>query len=361
MYDSTNTIWMKRALKLAALGKGLTSPNPLVGAVLLNKNGELISEGFHHKAGMPHAEAMAFANAQSDPKGGSLYVTLEPCCHFGKTPPCVQKIIESGVETVYISIEDPDQRVSGKGIQLLKNAGIKVYVGLCELEAKEINKPFIFRNLNGRSFGTLKWAMSIDGRVGLKSGESKWITNPSSRSRVHSLRAKFDAVIVGGNTLREDNPLLTSRGLKEVEPLRVVFTKSLNLPEKCNLWDLKMAKTIVVYDGTSANENLLKRIPPFIEVEKLTESNPRVLSKLLAERGCNNVLWECGPKLATAALKEECIQEIITFIAPKILGGENAMTPLSDLNFSKMDEVLNLKKQDIKFFKDDIYFKTLVR
>ena len=125
---------MKRAIELASLGKGLTSPNPLVGAVLLDYKGELISEGFHHKAGMPHAEAMAFENLNRDPRGGTLYVNLEPCCHYGKTPPCVKKIIDAGIKTVYVSIKDPDQRVSGKGIQLLKQAGIKVYVGLCEIE-----------------------------------------------------------------------------------------------------------------------------------------------------------------------------------------------------------------------------------
>ena len=165
---------MKRALQLASLGEGLTSPNPLVGALILNYEGELISEGFHHKAGMPHAEAMAFQNLKRDPSGGSLYVNLEPCCHYGKTPPCVEKIIKSGIKKVFVAMMDPDQRVSGKGIKLLKKAGIEVFLGLCEEEAKEINKSFIYRNLNGKSYGTLKWAMSLDGRIGLSNGESKW-------------------------------------------------------------------------------------------------------------------------------------------------------------------------------------------
>ena len=358
MDDFVDTQWMKRALELAALGKGLTSPNPLVGAVLLNKNGELISEGFHHKAGMPHAEAMAFANLKRDPVGGTLYVTLEPCCHYGKTPPCVKKIIDSGIKNVYVSIKDPDHRVSGKGIELLKKAGLNVTLGLCEAEAKEINKAFIFKSLYGKSYGTLKYAISIDGRVGLRNGESKWITNNLSRSQVHKLRASFDAVIIGGNTLRKDNPFLTTRGLKDKEPLRVVITKSLNLPAECNLWNTNEAKTIVIYDQNTADTSLLKRIPSGVEAVKLPSTKPVFISKVLAEKGCNNVLWECGPKLATAAMKEGCIQELITFMAPKILGGEEAMTPFTDFNYTKMSDVLTLRKQAIRFFNDDICIKT---
>ncbi len=360
MDENLNIKWMKRALKLASLGKGLTSPNPLVGAIILDSKGTLISEGFHHKAGMPHAEAMAFDNLKKDPKGGTLYVNLEPCCHYGKTPPCVKRIIDSGIKNVYVSIKDPDKRVSGKGIELLRKAGIKVFLGLCETEAKNLNKAFIHRNSSGMSYGTLKWAMSIDGRIGLQNGQSKWISNSLSRSEVYLLRASFDAIIIGGNTLRKDNPLLTTRGLKENEPVRVVVTKSLNLPKECNLWDTNEAKTIVIYDGKTANEDFLKRIPSSVEVKKLSLDNPSSISKYLAEKGHNSILWECGSKLAASALKGYCIQEIITFIAPKILGGESAMTPISDLNIKKMSDVLVLNKQEIKFFNDDIFINSTV-
>ena len=194
--------WMKRAIYLASLGKGRTSPNPMVGAVILDKNGNLISEGFHSKSGMPHAEAMAFNNLKKDARDGVLYVNLEPCCHQGKTPPCVDKIISFGIKKVFVSVEDPDKRVSGKGIKLLKDAGIKVHLGLCEKESRELNKSFIHRNITDNAFGVMKWAMSMDGRVGLKNGKSKWITNNDSRSLVHSFRACFDAIVIGGNTLR---------------------------------------------------------------------------------------------------------------------------------------------------------------
>ena len=350
--------WMLRVIRLASLGSGLTSPNPLVGAVIVDKKGKLISEGFHQKAGMPHAEAMAFNNLKDDPSGGTLYVNLEPCCHRGKTPPCVDRIISSGIKKVYVSIKDPDLRVAGKGIRLLENAGIKVNLGLCENEALELNKSFIHKNLNGFSYGVLKWAMSIDGRLGLKNGESKWVTNEKSRSFVHKLRADFDAIIIGGNTLRKDNPILTTRGLKKIEPLRVVFTRTLDLPTKAKLWDTEISNTLVIYDSSTANEEYLKRIPNNVAIEKVKSDDPKLISKILAERGCNKVLWECGPELATAAVKSGCIQEFITFIAPKILGGINGMTPFSDFEFKSMNEVINLNLQEIKSFNGDIYLRS---
>ena len=350
--------WMKRAISLASLGKGKTSPNPMVGAVILDKNGNLISEGFHHKAGMPHAEAMAFDNLNKDAKGGTLYVNLEPCCHHGKTPPCVEKVISYGVKRIFISIKDPDKRVSGRGIKLLKDAGIKVHLGLCEKESIELNKSFIHRNISDTAFGVLKWAMSMDGRVGLKNGESKWITNKYSRAFVHSYRSDFDAIIIGGNTLRKDNPLLTSRGTKIPEPLRVVFSKTLDLPEKSNLWDCELARTLIVYDSSTADEKHLKRIPKCVEVEKISSDNPKLLSKLLAKKGCNKVLWECGPNLATSAIKAGCIQELFTFIAPKIIGGESGMNPFEDFEFQNMDEVFNLFNSKVNLIDNDISIKS---
>ncbi len=352
--------WMKRAIYLASLGKGRTSPNPMVGAVILDKNGNLISEGFHSRSGMPHAEAMAFNNLKTDARDGTLYVNLEPCCHQGKTPPCVDKIILSGIKKVFVSIKDPDKRVSGKGIKSLEEAGIKVYQGLCKKESLELNKSFIHRNITDNAFGVMKWAMSMDGRVGLKNGKSKWITNKDSRALVHSLRACFDAIVIGGNTLRKDDPLLTSRGIRKPEPLRVVFTKTLDLPEKSNLWDCKLAKTLVVYDASTADKKFLKRIPECVEIEELSSDNPILLSNLLAKKGCNNVFWECGPKLATAAVKAGCIQELMTFISPKILGGISSMNPFSDFEFTNMDEVFNLNKTEINFISDDIYVKSSI-
>tara|TARA_B100000674_G_scaffold184883_1_gene149772 strand:- start:458 stop:1549 length:1092 start_codon:yes stop_codon:yes gene_type:complete len=356
--NSIHEKWMKRTIRLASLARGLTSPNPMVGAVILDKEGNLISEGFHQRAGMPHAEAMAFNNLKNDPFGGTIYVNLEPCCHKGKTPPCVDKIISSGIKKVFVSIKDPDIRVAGKGIKILENAGIEVNIGLCEKEALELNRSFIHKNLNNFSYGVLKWAMSIDGRLGLKNGESKWITNAKSRSLVHKLRAEFDAIIIGGNTLRKDNPLLTTRGLKKIEPLRVVFTRTLDLPIEANLWDTEVSNTLIVYDSSTANKENLKNIPKNVAIEQVPSDNPKLISKILADKGCNKVLWECGPELATSAVQAGCIQEFITFLAPKILGGTNGMSPFSDFKFTSMSEVLNLNLQEIKRLNNDIYFRS---
>ena len=352
--------WMIRVIRLASLGRGCTSPNPLVGAVILDKKGKLISEGFHQKAGMPHAEAMAFNNLKEDPSGGTLYVNLEPCCHRGKTPPCVDRIISSGIKKVFVSIQDPDLRVAGKGIRLLRNAGIEVNLGLCENEALELNKSFIYKNLNGCAYGVLKWAMSIDGRIGLKNGKSKWITTEKSRSLVHKLRADFDAIVIGGNTLRNDNPILTTRGFKKIEPLRVVFTRTLDLPVKAKLWDTDVSNTLVVYDSSTANEENLKRIPKNVLIEKVSSDNPKILSKILAEKGCNKVLWECGPELATAAVKAGSIQEFITFLAPKIIGGKSVMNPFSDFDFISMNEVINLNLREINASDKDVYLRSFM-
>ena len=223
---------------------------------------------------------------------------------------------------------------------MLKEAGIQVHLGLCKKESLELNKAFIHRNITNKAFGVLKWAMSIDGRIGLKNGKSKWITNEESRSLVHAFRAEFDAIIVGGNTLRIDNPLLTTRGSKDPEPLRVVFTKSLDSPLNSNLWNCDVAKTLIIYDSSTANERFLTRIPKCVEVEKVASDNPELISKILAKRGCNKVLWECGPKLATSAVKSGCINEIISFISPKILGGENSMNPFLDFGFNEMDQII---------------------
>ncbi len=356
--DSIHRKWMRRVINLASLGIGYTSPNPLVGAVILDKTGKLISEGFHQKAGMPHAEAMAFNNLQEDPLGGTLYVNLEPCCHKGKTPPCVDRIISSGLKRVFVSIKDPDMRVAGKGIKILKNAGIEVNLGLCAKEALELNKSFIYRNLNGSAFGVLKWAMSIDGRLGLKNGKSKWITNENSRSSVHQLRANFDAIVIGGNTLRKDNPLLNTRGMKTNEPLRVVFTRTLDLPIHAKLWDTKLSNTLIIYDGSKNNEKFIKRIPKNVDIEKVSSDDPKLVSEILAQKGCNKILWECGPNLATSAIKSGCIQECITYIAPKILGGNECMTPFSNFEFNSMDEVLKLKLNQFNRFGDDICLKS---
>ncbi|MBM5820716.1 MAG: bifunctional diaminohydroxyphosphoribosylaminopyrimidine deaminase/5-amino-6-(5-phosphoribosylamino)uracil reductase RibD, partial [Cyanobacteria bacterium K_DeepCast_150m_m2_101] len=246
--------WMQRALQLAALGSGRTSPNPLVGCVVLDVSGKLVGEGFHQRAGTPHAEVHALRQAGERARGGTAVVTLEPCCHHGRTPPCSDALQAAGVARVVVAMRDPDPRVAGGGITQLQSAGIEVIEGVCEAEARALNRAFLHRVQNGRPLGLLKWAMSLDGRTALPNGSSQWISGPAARAWVHQLRSRCDAVIVGGGTVRADNPLLTSRGQRTPEPLRVVISRSLDLPTEAQLWNQQAATTLVVH-GYNAPAN----------------------------------------------------------------------------------------------------------
>ena len=351
--------WMRRALHLAALGDGFTSPNPLVGSVVLDVDGNLIGEGFHRFAGANHAEVEALSQAGDRAKGGSIVVTLEPCCHQGKTPPCTDAILNSGVRKVVIGMKDPDPRVSGKGISILKEAGLDVLTDVLEDEVAYQNRAFVFRVITGRPWGVLKWAMSLDGRIGLPNGESKWISGEQARMSVYRLRSKCDAVIVGGGTVRADNPLLTSRGISNPEPLRVVVTKSLDLPKQSQLWDTSIAKTLIV-NGSESNKKLESQIPKGPELFHIPNLRPKELLEFIAQKGCNKVLWECGPSLATQAIQQNCIQELCVVIAPKILGGVSSMNPIGDLGFTSMNQVLLFDNLSIDKLGNDLVFKTIL-
>ena len=357
---STWLPWMRRALALAALGEGRTSPNPLVGAVVLDAAGELVGEGFHARAGEPHAEVGALAQAGARARGGTLIVTLEPCCHHGRTPPCSEAVIAAGISRVVVAMADPDPRVAGGGIARLRAAGLEVIEAVAEAEALRLNRAFVHRVRSGRPLGILKWAMSLDGRTALPNGQSQWISGPDARAWVHRLRGSCDAVIVGGGTLRADDPLLTSRGRRHPEPLRVVISRSLDLPEAAQLWDQALAPTLVAHGPIGAPEQrvdtaraeatcaLLDRLG--VERLALAPCEPARLLEALAARGCNRVLWECGPELAAAALRQGCVQELAAVIAPKLLGGLAARTPLGDLGLEGLDQVQpwrDLERRDL--------------
>jgi diaminohydroxyphosphoribosylaminopyrimidine deaminase/5-amino-6-(5-phosphoribosylamino)uracil reductase len=351
---------MRRALQLAALGEGRTSPNPLVGGVVLDAAGQLVGEGFHARAGESHAEVGALAQAGARARGGTLIVTLEPCCHHGRTPPCSEAVIAAGISRVVVAMADPDPRVAGGGIARLRAAGLEVIEAVAEAEALRLNRAFVHRVCSGRPLGILKWAMSLDGRTALPNGQSQWISGPDARAWVHRLRASCDAVIVGGGTLRTDDPLLTSRGRRHPEPLRVVISRSLDLPEAAQLWDQALAPTLVAHGPIGAPEQrvdtaraeatcaLLDRLG--VERLALAPCEPARLLETLAARGCNRVLWECGPELAAAALRQGCVQELAAVIAPKLLGGLAARTPLGDLGLEGLDQVQpwrDLERRDL--------------
>ena len=351
--------WMRRAIQLALLAEGMTSPNPLVGAVVLNSGGKLVGEGFHSGAGNAHAEIEALAQAGYKSVNGTIVVTLEPCCHQGLTPPCTEAIIKAGLKRVVVGMVDPDPRVSGNGISRLRDSGIEVIEGVLNQECESINREFTFRVRNGRPWGILKWAMSLDGRIGLPNGSSKWITDFPARDSVHQIRSKCDAVIVGGGTVRVDNPFLTSRGKSNREPLRVVFSRSLDLPKSANLWDTKIAKTIIAF-GPDANEAIFSDFPNEPEKLPLKSNDPSELLSSLAKKGCNKILWECGPLLATSAIQSNCVQELVVFLAPKLLGGKCAMTPLASFGFESINSTYKLQHSFLDRKGDDLCWSLLL-
>lgn len=334
---------MQRCLSLAKRATGRTSPNPLVGAVIV-KDGEIVGEGFHPRAGEPHAEVFALKAAGDRASGATIYVSLEPCNHYGRTPPCSQALIAAGVAKVVVGMVDPNPLVAGGGIARLRAAGIEVVTGVEEVACQKINEGFVHRILYKRPLGILKYAMTLDGKIATSTGHSAWVTNQDARTEVHQLRAASDAVIVGGNTVRQDNPYLTSHQEGANNPLRVVMSRSLRLPENAHLWQTSEAPTLVLteVDANPDVKELLRK--QGVEVLELTPLTPDKVMAYLYERGFCSVLWECGGMLAASAIATGAVQKILAFIAPKIIGGNNAPTPVGDLGFTIMTEALPLER-----------------
>jgi diaminohydroxyphosphoribosylaminopyrimidine deaminase/5-amino-6-(5-phosphoribosylamino)uracil reductase len=338
-----DSLMMQRCLQLARCALGRTSPNPLVGAVIV-KDGEIVGEGFHPCAGEPHAEVFALRAAGEKSRGATIYVSLEPCNHYGRTPPCSEGLIAAGVSKVVVGMVDPNPLVSGGGIARLRAAGIEVLVGVEEAACRQLNEGFINRILHKRPLGILKYAMTLDGKIATSSGHSAWITNQEARNEVHQLRAACDAVIVGGNTVRYDNPYLTSHQQGVNNPLRVVMSRSLNLPVNAHLWEVVDAPTVVLTQAGSSPDFQQMLLDKGVEVLEFPALTPETVMAYLYERGFCSVLWECGGILAASAIAQGAVQKILAFIAPKIIGGSHAPTPVGDLGFTTMTEALLLER-----------------
>ncbi|HEY9860531.1 MAG TPA: bifunctional diaminohydroxyphosphoribosylaminopyrimidine deaminase/5-amino-6-(5-phosphoribosylamino)uracil reductase RibD [Candidatus Obscuribacterales bacterium] len=334
---------MQRCLELARRALGRTAPNPLVGAVII-KDGEIIGEGFHPQAGQPHAEVFALREAGERAQGATLYVNLEPCNHHGRTPPCSEAVVAAGLAKVVVGMVDPNPKVAGGGIARLQAAGIEVVTGVEGAACQELNEAFVHRILYHRPFGILKYAMTLDGKIATNSGHSAWITGQAARAEVFQLRAACDAVIVGGNTVRLDNPLLTSRQVDGPHPLRVVMSRTLDLPEQAHLWQTTAAPTLVLTEPGVKPEfqALLRRLG--VEVVELSPLTPAQVMAYLYDRGFLSVLWECGGTLAAQAIADGAVQKVLAFIAPKIVGGSTAPSPVGDLGFLTMPQALPLEK-----------------
>ncbi|MFM7364129.1 MAG: bifunctional diaminohydroxyphosphoribosylaminopyrimidine deaminase/5-amino-6-(5-phosphoribosylamino)uracil reductase RibD [Cuspidothrix sp.] len=334
---------MLRCLELARTALGRTSPNPLVGAVVV-QDGKIVGEGFHPRAGEPHAEVFALRAAGDRARGSTVYVSLEPCNHYGRTPPCSEGLINAGVSKVIVGMVDPNPLVAGGGIGRLRAAGIEVVVGVEEAACQRLNEGFIHRILYKRPLGILKYAMTLDGKIATTGGHSAWVTNQDARTEVHRLRATCDAVIVGGNTVRQDNPYLTSHQIEAHNPLRVVMSRSLNLPEQAQLWDTNTAPTLVLTEVGSSQPFQKMLRSKGVEVVEFVSLTPNQVMDYLYERGFCSVLWECGGTLAASAIAQGAVHKIMAFIAPKIIGGDYAPTPVGDLGLTNMTQALALER-----------------
>lgn len=334
---------MQRCLSLALRALGRTAPNPLVGSVII-QDGQIVGEGFHPGAGHPHAEIFALKAAGDRAVGATVYVNLEPCNHYGRTPPCSEALVAAKVAKVVVGMVDPNPLVSGGGIARLRAAGIEVLVGVEEADCRQLNEAFIHRILYQQPFGILKYAMTLDGKIATTSGHSAWVTNQVARTEVHQLRASCDAVIIGGNTLRRDNPRLTTRQAEAGSPLRVVMSRTLDLPDEARLWQTDEVSTLVLTE-VGANPNFQQLlVQKGVEVVELTPLTPAKAMEYLYSLGFLSVLWECGGTLAARAIAEAAVQKILAFIAPKIIGGTNAPSPVGELGFTSMTEAIALER-----------------
>ena len=352
--------YMKRALELAKLGWGRTNPNPLVGAVIV-KDGEIMAEGYHEMIGCAHAEAAAFNNAKGDVRGGTLYVNLEPCSHYGRTPPCAKAIIEKGIKEVVIAMTDPNPKVAGKGIRMLEDAGIRVVDGILEEEAKKLNEIFIKFISQKKPFVIMKTAMTLDGKIATCQGDSKWISGESSRQYVHTVRDRVAAIMVGINTVIADNPSLTTRldSKKGKDPVRIIVDSKGIIPLDSKVINVESAAEVILATTTALafekEKQLMDRKVRIIKVEGLDGHVDLIkLMDELYKLEIDSVLMEGGGGLNAAALNSGIVDKVMMFIAPRIIGGKDAKTPVEGVGIQLMKDAVNLENINISRFGGDI-------
>lgn len=356
-------IAMRQALALAARGRGFVEPNPMVGAVVLDAYGFKVGEGWHERFGEAHAEVNALAQAGDRARGGTLIVTLEPCCHFGKTPPCTDAVLRSGVSRVIVAMDDPFTEVARCGIQILRNAGLNVEVGLCEAEARKLNAPYEKLIRTGRPWVHLKWAMSLDGKIATRTGDSKWISGEESRRTVHELRGRVDAIVVGRGTVVADDPLLTARPAGPRMATRVVLSASGQLPDRSLLRSTVRQAPVLVITADGNEKKLAGWAADGCEVIPLPASDTGLsIDAVLAELGrrrMTNVLVEGGAGVLGAFLDAGVADEVHVFVAPKIVGGDNALSPIGGTGIARIADALDLVELTATPSGTDFYFHGL--
>lgn len=354
--ELTKEYYMKAALNEAVKGIGHTAPNPMVGAVIV-KDGGIISRGYHRRCGEAHAERNAINNCTEDMHGAEIYVTLEPCCHYGKTPPCTEAIIKSGIKKVYIGSDDPNPLVAGKSAQILKNSGIETERGILKEECDRLNEAFFHYIVHKTPFVVMKYAMTADGKTACYTGESKWITGEAARENVHKSRLRYSGIMVGVGTVLTDDPLLTCRLENGRDPVRIICDSRLRTPINSRIVNtaheiptiiscLETAKNGGAYEEKSVNLLRVGETDGHIDLKELMAK--------LGDAQVDSILLEGGSQIAYSALKAGIVNKVQAYIAPKIFGGRDSPTPVGGIGAGSPAEGFMLKNPILDRFGSDI-------
>ncbi len=361
-FDPIIDAWhMTRALELALRGQGLVEPNPMVGCVIAS-GGEIIAEGWHQRFGGPHAEVVALDAAGRRAVGATLVVTLEPCCHFGKTPPCTAAILKAGIRRVVVAMRDPFPAVSGQGLAELEKAGLEVSVGVMERDARRLNAPYLKIIGTGRPWVVAKWAMTLDGKINTCTGESRWISGEAARQFVHQLRGRMDGILVGSGTAAADDPLLTARPAGLRVPMRIVLDSQAMLsPDSQLVRTAREAPVLLGVSATAPAENRSRLAAAGCEILPLAGEQPNdrllVLLDELGRRRMTNLLVEGGSRLLGSLVDTGQIDEVHVFIAPRIVGGAAAFSPIGGLGIGFLSKALVLDDMHIEQCGPDLHIQ----
>lgn len=354
--------YMERAIELAKKGMGFTNPNPMVGAVIV-KDGRIIGEGYHERCGELHAERNAIAHLTEDAKGATIYVTLEPCCHYGKTPPCTEAIIENRIERVVIGSRDPNPLVAGKGVKQLRDAGIEVIEDFCREESDAINEVFFHYITTKQPYVVMKYAMTADGKIATKTGDSKWITGEKAREHVQFLRHRYMGIMIGIGTLLADNPMLNCRMPEGRDPVRIICDSNFRIPIDCQIVEtaekiptiVAVKKQELTKEQTEKKEQLTKKKVEIIEVPaKENKIDLANLMNILGEKGIDSILLEGGGILNDTALRENLVKKAYVYMAPKMFGGSQSKTPVEGEGISLAREAYSFSIEQIQKIGEDI-------
>lgn len=353
--------YMRMALELAAKGAGYVSPNPMVGAVVVKDDHGVVGRGYHQAVGGPHAEVNAIDDAGDQAKGATLFVTLEPCNHQGRTPPCTRKIIDAGIRQVVVAMADPNPHVAGGGNAYLESRGVDVACGVCEAEAAALNESFIKYIRSQQPYVVLKMAATLDGRIATRTGDARWVTGPRARAFVHQLRHDMDAIMVGGGTVLADDPELTTRLEKGsgVDPIRIVLDTHLSVSPDIRMLNLSSTSETLIVCGPDAPAQKKTRLKDkgadLLEVPlKDGHIDLKILMERLGARGVTSLLVEGGAQVAGSALKAGIVDKVHYFYAPKILGGEDGIPMCAGQGPEKMDDCIPLRDTHVRRVGDDI-------